>query len=44
MSDAELRLECAKLAAQIVTGPEAMQLARSLYQWVCGSEEPKDGQ
>lgn len=33
MSEAEIRLECAKIAAQAATGPDAMKLAKELYQW-----------
>jgi len=34
MSDMELRLECAKLAAQLGGGEDAVKLARLIYEWV----------
>jgi len=39
MSEAELKLECAKLAAQLgAAGPEALTLARAIYDWVSGTQ------
>ena len=38
MSDQELKLECAKLAAQLDSGANAVELARRIYQWVTGAE------
>jgi hypothetical protein len=35
MSDTQIRLECAKLAAQLgATGREAIQFAQAIYEWV----------
>lgn len=37
MSESELRLECAKLAAQLgASGREAIDLARAIYAWISG--------
>jgi len=48
MSDIEVRLECAKMAAQLCDGPNAIRTAREIYEWVTGSssevEEPSADQ
>ena len=49
MTDKEqLKLECAKLAATISSGPGTLELARQIHAFVTGPpterEEPKDDQ
>ena len=34
MSDQDVELECAKLAAQLDGGANAIELARRIYKWV----------
>jgi hypothetical protein len=42
MSEAELKLECLKLAAQLDSGASAVELARRIYQWM--KEDGPEGQ